>query len=647
MFQLLSVVLTVMSVGHLSGNFWIVEDIEQIKIGSPIKMEVVIQDPEDIPITWNEMEIVHEKKVHVVVTNDQADYIQHIHPTPYNTSEATLVMNVTFPSPGWYYISYDFSPIKKTKLLASLIVFMFDINPVSGKLNSNESSSLCESIGICLTEMDVEFGSPEINSFLLQNPIMENDLWSRYQFEILHGGFSTRLYIPPPDGELQDSQYNLTHREPNLSKKSPVIQCDENSFIGDTCEVIRLDDEIKNKSIIYATLSSIEEPLQSNSCSIAKITLFSKEDENPLLLNPYLSAAAHVYILPDTLQEYPMFEHIHAVGFQPSSCQPMLPTNPVMTLGKNASFSHIYVPFNISDATVVGANFITVFIQARLDCNQTVEGVEAICEPGSRGVFTTTFDILLPGNEREREICTCPTGGWHPVTGGKCSKITNKQDRVKFPPVNDSCSKMQGAVLLSNPTAVQLSVAGSLLRSRTGAIGWRKYNNFGFTGAYSNNTELYWPQSGSFVSSTLLAPGYKFTPVQWTQCGFSGGTGAGKMIAGSCENSFFHMCELPCTNNVIVEHKTSIPEVRLQTVVPFLDIQTTVPDNTIFVIVPSPPPSAMVPEIWPVFIIISVVIVISIIIFLYRKYTNTFSSGYDIPNDEDGQELPQIEVTND
>jgi hypothetical protein len=90
------------------------------KAGEQITVTLKLTDAHGAPVS--DFEIVHEKKLHLIIIRQGLDKFTHTHPEP--GPDGTMVTSMTFPDGGTYYFYADFTPRdgKGVTLMAELPV---------------------------------------------------------------------------------------------------------------------------------------------------------------------------------------------------------------------------------------------------------------------------------------------------------------------------------------------------------------------------------------------------------------------------------------------------------------------------------------------------------------------------------------------
>ena len=76
------------------------------KAGEQVEVTLKLTDAYGAPVS--DFEIVHEKKLHLIIIREGLDKFTHVHPEP--GPEGTMVTAMTFPEGGTYYFYADFTP---------------------------------------------------------------------------------------------------------------------------------------------------------------------------------------------------------------------------------------------------------------------------------------------------------------------------------------------------------------------------------------------------------------------------------------------------------------------------------------------------------------------------------------------------------
>lgn len=115
---------------------------EAIQAGQQVVVTLRLTDAYGAPVS--DFEIVHEKKLHLIIIREGLDKFTHTHPEP--GPDGTMVTSMSFPEGGTYYFYADFTPRdgKGVTLMAELRV-EGDVSPapsldpyVPGRVQTDE-----------------------------------------------------------------------------------------------------------------------------------------------------------------------------------------------------------------------------------------------------------------------------------------------------------------------------------------------------------------------------------------------------------------------------------------------------------------------------------------------------------------------------
>jgi len=81
----------------------------EVKPKEKAKLVFSIQDAATKDITINDLEIVHEKPMHLIVISEDLSFFNHIHPMPVGDG-SVFEVETEFPNPGKYRFYLDYSP---------------------------------------------------------------------------------------------------------------------------------------------------------------------------------------------------------------------------------------------------------------------------------------------------------------------------------------------------------------------------------------------------------------------------------------------------------------------------------------------------------------------------------------------------------
>jgi hypothetical protein len=89
-----------------------------IKAGEPTTLSFTVKDAQGAMA--REMQIVHEKPMHLLIVSGDLAEFSHIHPTP--QPDGTLKVTHTFPNGGDYKLYADFTPVNSSQVVEQIAV---------------------------------------------------------------------------------------------------------------------------------------------------------------------------------------------------------------------------------------------------------------------------------------------------------------------------------------------------------------------------------------------------------------------------------------------------------------------------------------------------------------------------------------------
>ena len=98
---------------HMSmagGKLMVQTDPAAVKAGQPTTLRLMSHDAGGVMI--KDFEVVHEKKVHLIIVREELDQFAHIHPDEMD-SAGNIIASFTFPSGGKYRLYADYKPVGK------------------------------------------------------------------------------------------------------------------------------------------------------------------------------------------------------------------------------------------------------------------------------------------------------------------------------------------------------------------------------------------------------------------------------------------------------------------------------------------------------------------------------------------------------
>lgn len=85
----------------------------QLTASAPANLTFALTDTRGQPVTFNQLSVVKDRRMHIVLAGEDLDVIGHQHPEDYGVTTAALtsgqyVIHFTFPKAGKYYVGLDF-----------------------------------------------------------------------------------------------------------------------------------------------------------------------------------------------------------------------------------------------------------------------------------------------------------------------------------------------------------------------------------------------------------------------------------------------------------------------------------------------------------------------------------------------------------
>ncbi|MCT7985436.1 hypothetical protein NG796_19360 [Laspinema sp. A4] len=179
-----------------------------IAANQPVALGIEIQDTAGNPIS--EFDIVHEKKMHLIVVSDDLQFFSHIHPTQ-NQGGQFQVENI-FPSGGNYTLFADYKPRGDAQRVSALKTTVAGNPSPPKEMTLTRSQTLGNTeVGLMLPTEEISPGEPITLAFHLedvQTQTMVTDLQS-YLGELGH------LVIVKQSDSPTEADYIHAHPMPN------------------------------------------------------------------------------------------------------------------------------------------------------------------------------------------------------------------------------------------------------------------------------------------------------------------------------------------------------------------------------------------------------------------------------------------------
>lgn len=100
--------------GNMPGTLVVKTDPSEVKANQPTKLSLMIHDADGAMV--KDFDVVHEKRIHLIVVSDGLSQFAHIHPDI--DSAGSLTVTYAFPTGGTYRLYADFKPVGKNQTVA-------------------------------------------------------------------------------------------------------------------------------------------------------------------------------------------------------------------------------------------------------------------------------------------------------------------------------------------------------------------------------------------------------------------------------------------------------------------------------------------------------------------------------------------------
>lgn len=190
--------------------------------GEKTKLQFSIQADGKI-LTVNDLEVVHEKLLHLLIISEDLSYFDHLHPE--QSSTGSFVVETKFPAPGKYRLYLDYSPIGAGSQLGRLQVNVPGPVPTAAKLlPDKELVKVVDGIRIELEGDKLEAAKPVLLKFKLtdektKKPVtdLEPYLGAFAHFVLVSEGHGEYLHAHP----LVDAPSPTAKRWPRSQYSNP------------------------------------------------------------------------------------------------------------------------------------------------------------------------------------------------------------------------------------------------------------------------------------------------------------------------------------------------------------------------------------------------------------------------------------------
>ncbi len=137
-----------------------------IAANQPVALGIEIQDSTGNPVS--EFDIVHEKKMHLIVVSDDLQFFSHLHPTQ-NEAGQFQVENI-FPTGGNYTLFADYKPTGDAQRVSALKMAVEGNPSPSPEMTLMRSQTLGNTqVGLMLPSEEISAGEPITVAFHLED----------------------------------------------------------------------------------------------------------------------------------------------------------------------------------------------------------------------------------------------------------------------------------------------------------------------------------------------------------------------------------------------------------------------------------------------------------------------------------------------
>jgi hypothetical protein len=119
--------------GAMAGTLVVKTEPAEVKAGQRTKLSLMIHDADGVMV--KDFDVVHEKKVHLIVVSDGLSQFDHIHPDL--DSVGNLTVTYAFPTGGKYHLYADYKPAGKDQAVATADIQVVGDAPPAPELIPN------------------------------------------------------------------------------------------------------------------------------------------------------------------------------------------------------------------------------------------------------------------------------------------------------------------------------------------------------------------------------------------------------------------------------------------------------------------------------------------------------------------------------
>jgi hypothetical protein len=137
------------------------------KAGAPVTLKLMIHEADGTML--NEFEVVHEKKVHLIIVREGLDQFGHVHPEI--DADGNMTVEFNFPTGGSYRLYADYKPAKKDPAVSTAVVKIAGDAPAAPPLKPNvPGKAKGDGLDAEIAVKGTKAGSPSTITFKVLDP---------------------------------------------------------------------------------------------------------------------------------------------------------------------------------------------------------------------------------------------------------------------------------------------------------------------------------------------------------------------------------------------------------------------------------------------------------------------------------------------